>query len=180
MGSVIYIATLAVAAYDVAAEQAGFMLIPLVLASSAGSVLFGRWLNLLGSRLVMLSGFGSLALGAGLLGLTGLGMGLFFLASMLFGLGVGIVVGGTLRTIVLNEVASEQRGVAQGLVNIGIAIGNLLAVAVLGIVADSRPGLDGLGLAYLVAAGLMLVALLLSLGLKPRHQEQVAVAASGA
>lgn len=175
MGSVIFIASVAAFGLQVSAAQAGLWLIPLVLASSAGSVLFGRWLNLLGARVVMLIGFGTLSVGSALLSATNpqLGLLIFLPASILIGLGVGIVVGGTLRTIVLNEVDLEQRGAAQGLVNVGISIGNLLVVAVLGAVADAAGGgMPGLRVAYLVAAAVMALMLLLSLGLQAHPANQ--------
>lgn len=174
MGSVIFIASVAVAGVGVPAEQAGLLLIPMVLASTAGSVVFGRLLNTLGSRLVMAVGFAALAGGSALLAFTGAGPGLwvFLPASMLVGLGVGIVVGGTLRAIVLNEARPEERGAAQGLVNVGINVGNLLVVAALGALADARGGgMAGLAAAYLVAAAVMLAMLLLSLGLKAHGEE---------
>lgn len=177
MGSVIFIASVAVAALGVAPEQAGLLLIPMVLASTAGSVIFGRLLNRLGSRLVMIIGFSTLAIGSALLALATLGLWMFLIASMLVGLGVGIVVGGTLRTIVLNEVAPEQRGAAQGLVNVGIAVGNLLVVAALGILADTQGGgMAGLRVAYLASAAVMVAMLLLSFGLKPHGEEQLMIA----
>jgi MFS family permease len=181
MGSVIFIASVAVAGLGVPPDQAGLLLIPLVLASSAASVLFGRWLNTLGSRRVLLIGFGILSGGSALLSATGRGAGVwaFLPASILIGLGVGIVVGGTLRTIVLNEVEEEQRGAAQGLVNVGISIGNLLVVALLGAIADAwGGGMPGLQVAYLFAALIMAVMTLLSLGLKARHEEQTPPLAS--
>lgn len=179
MGSVIFTAAVAVAALGTPPAQAGLLLIPLVIASSAGSVLFGRLLNQLGSRLVMLCGFGALAAGAALLPLSSIGLLMFMAATALLGLGVGIVVGGTLRTIVLNEAAPEQRGAAQGLVNVSIGVGNLLVVAVLGALADARGGdMAGLSAAYLAAAAVMVAMLLLSLGLKPRHAEAAPQAAA--
>jgi MFS family permease len=153
-----------------------------VLASSAASVLFGRWLNTLGSRRVLLIGFGILSGGSALLSATGMGAGVwvFLPASILIGLGVGIVVGGTLRTIVLNEVAEEQRGAAQGLVNVGISVGNLLVVALLGAIADAwGGGMPGLMMAYLFAALIMAGMTLLSLGLKARHEEQTPPLSTG-
>ncbi|MFV9504617.1 MAG: MFS transporter [Oscillochloridaceae bacterium umkhey_bin13] len=181
MGSVVFISSVAVAGLGIAPEQAGMLLIPLVLASTAGSMIFGRLLNSIGSRIVMLIGFSTLALGSLLLTFTGaaLGLWIFLPASMLIGLGVGIVVGGTLRTIVLNEVSFEERGAAQGLVNVGISVGNLLVVAVLGVLADAAGGgMTGLGVAYMSAAALMALMTVLSLGLKPLHEEQMALATS--
>jgi MFS family permease len=177
MGSVIFTAAVAVAALGVPPHQAGFLLLPLVLASTAGSVLFGRWLNQLGARLVMVCGFGALAAGSAFLAFSALGLWAFLAATLLLGLGVGVVVGGTLRTVVLNEVEAEQRGVAQGLVNVSIGVGNLLVVALLGALADTRGGgMPGLAAAYLAAAAVMALMLALSLGLQPRPAEQAAPA----
>ena len=173
MGSVVYIASLAVAAFGVAEQQAGLLLLPLVLASTAGSVLFGRLLNQLGSRLVLLAGFALLAVGSTLLGLFPESMPNFFVASIVLGLGVGNVVGGALRFIVLNEVTQKDRAAAQGLVNIGTSIGNLLAVATLGAIADSQGGgAPGYAAAYLVAAAVAGAMLGLTVGLKGRAAEQ--------
>jgi MFS family permease len=98
---------------------------------------------------------------------------------MLIGLGVGIVVGGALRTIVLNEVSAEQRGAAQGLVNVGTSVGSLLVVASLGALADAMGGgMAGLAAAYLVCAAVMVVMLLLCLGLKAHGEELAAMQVS--
>ncbi len=178
MGSVIFVSSVAVAALGFTPERAGLLLMPMVAASSAGSVIFGRLLNRLGSRRVMIIGFSNAALGSALLSLSGAGLWMFLIATLLVGHGVGIVVGGTLRTIVLNEVAPQQRGAAQGLVNVAIAVGNLLVVAVLGFVADVfGGGMTGLGAAYLTSAAVTTVMTLLSLGLRPHGEEQVLIAA---
>lgn len=178
MGSVIFVSSVAVAALGFTPERAGLLLMPMVAASSAGSVIFGRLLNRLGSRRVMIIGFSNAALGSALLSLSGAGLWMFLIATLLVGHGVGIVVGGTLRTIVLNEVAPQQRGAAQGLVNVAIAVGNLLVVAVLGFVADVfGGGMTGLGAAYLTSAAVTTVMTLLSLGLRPHGEEQVLLAA---
>ena len=94
MGSVVFIASIAKEGLGFDAKTAGLLLLPLVVVSAAGSMGFGRLLNSLGSRLVLLIGFGTLALGSALLPLTGpsLGLWIFMPASMLVGLGVGIVV----------------------------------------------------------------------------------------
>jgi MFS family permease len=167
MGSVIFIASVAVVALEIPAQQAGFLLIPLVLASSATSVIFGRLLNRLGARTVLLWGFGLLSAGSLLIGTEATNFWLYMLATLLIGAGVGIVVGGTLRTIVLDEVEPHERGAAQGLVNIGIAVGNLLVVAILSALADSfGGGLQGLSVAYLTAGSLAATMMLFTLGLR--------------
>lgn len=177
MGSVIFITSIAVAAFAFPQAQVGFLLVPMVICSSAASMLFGRFLNRLGSRMVLLIGFTAVALGSGMLGTMPEIFWFFLLATMVMGLGVGVVVGGTLRYIVLNEAPPEQRGAAQGLIAIFTSIGNLLVVAVLGAIADSQgASLAGFESAYLAAAGVALLMALLTFGLKSRYQEQEALA----
>ncbi len=167
MGSVIFITSVAVAAFDTPSDKAGLLLLPLVLCSAVASAGFGRYLNRLGPRVVMLCGFASLAIGSGLIGLGASHFALFIVASLFVGTGVGIVVGGTLRTVVLDEVTAAQRSAAQALVNIMIAVGNLLVVAVLSALADHvGGGLPGLRVAYLAAAAVMLGMMVLSLRLQ--------------
>lgn len=168
MGSVIFISSVAVAAFGTPAKQAGLLLLPLVLCSSVASAVFGRLQNRLGPRRIMLAGFATLWLGSLLIGLGAQRFWLFIVATLFVGTGVGIVVGGTLRTVVLDEVDATQRTSAQALVNIGIAIGNLMVVAVLSVIADAAGGgLRGLQTAYLSATGVMVLMMTISLRLQP-------------
>ncbi len=170
MGSVIFISSVAVAGFGTIPSKAGLLLLPLVLCSSVASALFGRWQNTLGPRRVMLSGFGTLAIGSLLIGIAAQTFWVFIVATLFIGAGVGIVVGGTLRTVVLDEVDAKQRTAAQALVNIGIAIGNLMVVAVLSALADrAGGGLVGLKSAYLAATAVMLVMMAISVRLQPRR-----------
>lgn len=170
MGSVIFITSVAVAAFNTPSRQAGLMLLPLVLCSAVASAGFGRMQHKLGARVVMLSGFGTLAIGSALIGAGAEHVWVFMLASLFIGTGVGIVVGGTLRTVVLDEVDAQQRSAAQALVNIAIAIGNLLVVAVLSVLADrAGGGLTGLRVAYLLATAVMVGMMGLTLRLRVRE-----------
>ncbi|MCC6242919.1 MAG: MFS transporter [Gemmatimonadaceae bacterium] len=167
MGSVIFISSVAVAAFGTPANRAGLLLLPLVLCSSIASMGFGRIQNRLGARAVMLYGFGTLATGSALIGLWSSHFWMYMLATLFIGAGVGIVVGGTLRTVVLNEVSASQRGAAQALVNIGIAVGNLMVVAVLSTLADRAGGdLTGLRIAYAAATVVTLSMMALSVRLR--------------
>jgi MFS family permease len=168
MGSVIFISSVAVAAFATPSGKAGLLLLPLVLCSSAASMIFGRIQNRLGARNVMLWGFGTQLVGSGLIAIGAATFWIYMLATLFIGAGVGIVVGGTLRTVVLDEVGPEERSAAQALVNIGIAIGNLMVVAVLSFLADrTGGGLHGLQVAYGAAAGVMVLMMAVSLLLKP-------------
>jgi MFS family permease len=147
-----------VAAFVFRAQQAGFLLIPLVLSSSVGSVLSGRLLGAVGARPMLLGGFGLVAAGALVLGLWPAQFWLFLGASLLLGAGVGVVVGGVLRAIVLQEAPLAERGVAQGLINICTNVGNLLVLATMGAIADQAGNnVAGFSQAYLGVAMVMLV-----------------------
>ena len=168
MGSVIFITSIAVAAFNTPSKKAGLLLLPLVLCSAAASAGFGRIQHRLGARAVMLWGFGTLGIGSALIGFFAAHFWMYMLATLFIGTGVGIVVGGTLRTVVLNEVTVRERSAAQALVNIGIAIGNLMVVAVLSFLADrAGGGLEGLSVAYRAATVVMLLMMVISLRLQP-------------
>jgi MFS family permease len=118
---------------------------------------------------MMLMGFAMLALGYGLSALTGYGLWLFLLASVPTGLGIGIVVGGALRSIALDEAPLAVRAAAQGLINICTAIGTLVAAASISAIADlAGGGTEGFSQAYGLVAALMLAMLLLALGLRKK------------
>ena len=169
MGSVIFLSSIATHGYGVTAQHAGFVLLPLVLCSMFGSMGSGRLLNRTGPRSMILLGFAMLALGYGLSAITGYGLWLFLLASLPVGLGIGIVVGGALRSIAIDDAPVAVRASAQGLINICTSIGTLVAAAGISAVADlAGGGTAGFGLAYQMVAALMLAMLLLGLGLRKR------------
>jgi MFS family permease len=161
MGSIVFLSSLAQQAHGVAAQHAGFVLLPLVLCSMLGSIAAGRLLNRLGARTLLLAGFGSLAIGYAA-SATAAGLGFFLAASMPVGLGVGIVVGGALRSIAIDEAPPALRGAAQGMVNIATSVGTLLSAAVVAAAADAA----GFVPAYLGVAVLMLAMLAATLGLR--------------
>jgi EmrB/QacA subfamily drug resistance transporter len=167
MGSVIFLTSIATHAYGVTAKHAGFVLLPLVVSSMLGSVVAGRLLNRMGARGLILIGFAMLAVGYGASAITGYGLWVFLAASMPVGLGVGIVVGGSLRSIAIDEAPLSLRASAQGLINICTAIGTLTSAAAISAVADlSGGGAGGFGIAYLGVALLMLLMLFATLGLR--------------
>jgi MFS family permease len=157
MGSVIFLTSLATLAHGVAQDNAGFALLPLVVCSMLGSAGSGRLLNRAGARRLIVAGFGCLAAGYCASALTVYGLWGYLLATMPVGLGVGIVVGGALRTIAIDEAPLPQRGAAQGLINICMSVGTLLAAALIGTVADfAGGGVHGLAVAYAgIALGML-------------------------
>ena len=174
MGSVIFLTSIATHGYGVSAQHAGFVLLPLVLCSMVGSMGSGRMLNRTGPRAQILLGFAMLALGYGLCAITGYGLWLFLLASMPAGLGIGILVGGALRSIAIDEAPLAVRAAAQGLINICTAIGTLTAAASISAMADfSGGGMPGFSRAYVMVAVLMLGMLLAALGLRKKSGEEL-------
>jgi multidrug resistance protein len=169
MGSVIFLTSIATHAYGITTKNAGFVLLPLVVCSMLGSGGGGRLLNRLGARSMILMGFAMLSLGYGLSAITSQGLWLFLVASVPVGLGVGIVVGGALRSIAIDEAPVAVRAAAQGLINICTAIGTLVSAASISAIADlAGGGAQGFGKAYGLVALLMLAMLLLALGLRKK------------
>lgn len=169
MGSVIFLTSVATHAYGITAKNAGFVLLPLVICSMLGSAGGGRLLNRWGPRSMTLLGFAMLALGYGLSAITSQGLWLFLVGSMPVGLGVGIVVGGALRSIAIDEAPVAVRAAAQGLINICTAIGTLVSAASISAMADfGGGGTEGFSRAYAVVAVLMLAMLCVTLVLRKK------------
>lgn len=167
MGAVAFLTSIATLAHGLAPQLGGFALLPLVVCSMAGSLISGRQLARYGSRTLILLGFALLALGYGGTALIGLGIWGFLLSSVPVGLGVGVVVGGALRAIAIDEAPENVRGAAQGMVNLSSSIGTLLSAACIGAIADfNGGGASGFGIAYGMIAVAMLAMMILALRLR--------------
>jgi len=174
MGGIVFLTTIATLAYGVSIEYAGLALLPLVLCSIVGSMAAGRLLNRLGARNMVIFGFGLLALGYLQSVVPQTGFTAFVLASVLVGIGLGVVVSGALRTIAIDEAPVALRGSAQGLINIFNAVGTLLAVTCISAIADFEGGgLTGFSHAYLALGLSMLMMLPVAFGLKRKSKDSV-------
>ncbi|NBW24373.1 MAG: MFS transporter [Betaproteobacteria bacterium] len=172
MGGIVFLTTVATLAYGISVENAGLALLPLVLCSMVGSMAAGRLLNRLGARNMVIFGFALLALGYLQSAVPQTGFSAFMGASILVGIGVGVVVSGALRSIAIDEAPPALRGAAQGLINIFNAVGTLLAVTCISAIADFEGGgLTGFGHAYLAMGLSMLVMLVLAFGLSRKFSE---------
>jgi len=87
MGSVIFLTSIATLAYAVARQNAGFVLLPMVVCSIIGSMGAGRLLNRLGARVLIVGGFALLSAGYAACAFTGWGLWGFLVATMPVGLG---------------------------------------------------------------------------------------------
>lgn len=178
MGGIVFLTTIATLAYGVSIEHAGLALLPLVLCSMVGSMAAGRLLNRLGPRNLLVFGFGLLTLGYLQSAVPQSGLPAFVAASVLIGIGLGVVVSGALRSIAIDEAPPMLRGRAQGLINIFNAVGTLLAVTCISAIADFEGGgLTGFSHAYVAMDLSMLVMLLIALGL---NRKSIASKTAGA
>lgn len=174
MGGIVFLTTIATLAYGVSVEHAGLALLPLVLCATVGSMAAGRLLNRLGARNMVICGFGLLMLGYLQSAVPQTGFTAFVVASVLVGIGVGVVVSGALRSIAIDEAPAPLRGTAQGLINIFNAVGTMLAVTCISAMADFEGGeLTGFGHAYLALGMSMLMMLLVAFGLQRKTTESV-------
>ena len=129
----------------------------------------GGLLNRLGARNMVIFGFALLTLGYLQSAVPETGFAAFLGASVLVGIGLGVVVSGALRTIAIDEAPAALRGTAQGLINIFNAVGTLLAVTCISAIADFDGGeLTGFSHAYLALGVSMFVMLLMAFGLKKK------------
>ncbi|MGB9754756.1 MAG: MFS transporter [Roseiflexus castenholzii] len=168
----LFVPSLLVAAFGVTPSTASFMLIPMVLAMAIGSPLSGRALDRVGSKIVVLTGTALIAAGLVLEGTLANVLLAFYGFSALFGIGIGVLLGASLRYILLNEALAEERGATQGVLTVFISIGQLIGAVLLGAIAAARDGdVGGYAFAFLVVGVLMVVLFIASFGLKNRAQE---------
>jgi EmrB/QacA subfamily drug resistance transporter len=177
--AVVFIPALVVAAFGVTSSTASFMLVPAVLAMGVGAPLFGRMLDRLGARLVVMLGTALVTAGMLLVSLLNINLVLFYLTAILVGLGLSSLLGSSLRYIMLNEAPVSDRAAAQGALTIFISVGQLLSGALVGAVAASRGGgVTGYQSAYLLVGIVALLLTLLASGLKG-HADELAAAKRG-
>ena len=168
--SMVFLPTLAVSALDVTASRASFMLIPLVLALIAGSVVAGRSLDRVGPRPVIQAGMGFTIAGLLLFAFLPLSAGGFYAAGITVGFGLASLLGAPLRYVALEEGGHENRGASQGLLTVCLSTGRLFGASLTGgIAAAAAVAVSGYRQAMLVFAIACALALLASGGLRRRQ-----------
>jgi EmrB/QacA subfamily drug resistance transporter len=173
--AIVFIPGLLVTTFGVSSSAASFMLLPMVLAMAVASPLSGRALDRVGSRSVVLAGTALIAAALLIEVLLLRSLVAFYAFSLLCGLGIGVLLGASLRYIVLNEAPIADRAAAQGVLTIFTGIGQLIGSVLVGAVIGSIGGAAGYGTAYLLVAVVMLVLTLAALGLKRRDEEMATV-----
>jgi len=119
------------------------------------------------------------AIGTFVYALTNLTITLFVIGGIIGGFGFSALLGAPLRYIVLNEAPPADRGTAQGLLTVFLAIGQLSGAALIGGVAASRGGgTQGYQLALLILGGLTALLAVAGFGLKSRASERATATAA--
>lgn len=138
----------------------------------------GRALDAIGSRWVLTAG--TLLTAAGLL-IFAFGFGALWIAiaSMIVaGTGFGALLGAPTRYIITNSVGTEQRASAVGLLSIFLIIGQILGGSLAGgIIGTHASDIEGYRVAYVAFAAIAVVAAALTLALKSKAAERLALQA---
>ena len=167
----LYLPSLLVRAHGMNESAASFQLIPLVLAMAVASPLSGRVLDKQGAKPVVLGGVALMAAGLLVLGVMPRDMTMYYLFSVLFGFGIAVLLGASLRYMMLGETEPSQRAPAQAILTIVISVGQMIGAALMGAVAVSQVDTTaGYALAMVVTAGVMLALLVVGIWLRPRVQ----------
>lgn len=168
----VFIPNLAVLSFGVESSTASFMLLPFVLATAAGSPVFGRMLDTFGSRLVVMMGLFFAAAGLLLIGLSGDSKTVFYGSGILIGLGLSVLAGSGLRYIMLNEVGIHERAITQGVLTIFISIGQIAgSAAITAVAAKALVPAAGYRQALYLISFLMVITFLLAIRLKSKKEE---------
>jgi MFS family permease len=158
--SMVFLPTLAVVAFDVAAKTASLMLLPLVASLIVGSVIAGRMLDRIGPRPVIQFGMTFVVLGLAILALLPPGFPSFYAGGLAVGLGLASLLGAPLRFVAQQVGGDTQRGASQGLLTVFLGCGRLAGAALIGgIVATEAAETDGFQAALLVVACLCFASL---------------------
>ncbi|PZN13106.1 MAG: MFS transporter [Bacillota bacterium] len=169
----VFVPSLAAAAFGVGPSTASFLLGPAVLASTIGAPVTGRLLDRAGSRVVIAGG--TVLLGLGLLLVPAVTSSLLWFVAdgVLIGFGLASLTGAPLRYVVLNEATPDSRAAAQSLLTVASNIGQMAGGAVIGAIIASHGGaVAGYEQAFLALGVLALAGFALSLGLKDREGER--------
>ena len=164
----LYVPSLLVSAHGMSESTASFQLLPLVFAMAIASPLSGRMLDSRGAKPVVLGGVVLMAIGLFVLAWWPAQMTMYYLFSVLFGLGIAVLLGAALRYMMLNETEPSQRAPAQALLTITISVGQMIGAAMMGAVAGAQTDATaGYALAMLLTAYVMLGLVGLGYWLRP-------------
>jgi EmrB/QacA subfamily drug resistance transporter len=169
--SFVFIPNFAVGLFGVTPSAASFMLLPVVLATAIGSPLFGRIIDSIGSKIVIVIGLFLAVAGFYLLHLVAGHKLLFYVSGALIGFGLSVLSGSSLRYIMLNEVDKTDRAITQGMLTIFISLGQLTGAALIGVIIAHASGVEGFRNVFFYESILLLIVVFFAFQLKNRAEE---------
>ncbi|NTV89410.1 MAG: MFS transporter [Clostridiales bacterium] len=165
--SLVFIPLLTVAAYGASSSVSSFMLMPAVIAMSIGSPSYGRLIDKIGPKPVILFGTAVMAAGMLLLGFFTKYPAMFYVSTFLIGVGLSGLLGAPIRYILIDEVDEEHRSSAQGVMTVFASSGQMICAAVIGSLISSFGGsVSAFGIAYIIIGVFSMLLLIVSLALK--------------
>lgn len=171
--AVVFVPAFLVTSFGVTASQASFMLLPIVVAMGIGAPIFGKVLDRIGSRSVVVASTGLMAAGMALVAAFPATLWIFYAGGMVIGLGMAGLLGSSLRYIMLAEAPPADRGAAQGVLTVFISVGQLAGSAIIGaIIASAGVGVRSYSAAFFMVAGGLALLTLAALGLRSRGEER--------
>jgi len=168
--SFVFIPNYIVGLFSVSSSEASFMLIPLVLATAIGSPVFGRIIDAVGSKIVILIALIMASAGFYLLHIVDYII-LFYISGALIGFGLSVLSGSSLRYIMLNETAAIDRAVTQGMLTIFTSLGQLTGAALIGVIIAQTRGIEGYKNVFLYQSILLILIFLSAFLLKNKQSE---------
>jgi EmrB/QacA subfamily drug resistance transporter len=106
-------------------SKASFMLVPIVLATAVGSPIFGKLIDKLGIKPIVITGLSLCLVGFITLYKSSASIYIFIIGGIITGLGLSVILGSSLRYIVLNNTDTADRATSQGLLTIFSSLGRL-------------------------------------------------------
>jgi MFS family permease len=160
--------------FGASVTQAGLFLVPLTALMLTVSPLAGRLAARVGSRVPLVAGSIASTLALVLMALAHHHRGEIYLATAILGVGIGLAFA-SLANLIVEAVPPEQTGIATGMNTVMRTLGGAVgaeigATVIAGTVALGRPPTEhGFTVAFLVAGGACLLAIVASLGVpRPR------------
>ena len=185
----VFVPTLGLAAlggFGITRGNSSLLLFPVVLAMAVGSPLIGRLVDKLGPRPIIIAGVVLMSLGMLSFGLFASSLPAFIVAGAMVGIGLSGLLGSPVRYLTLSETSDIERSSAQGLVGLSGSLGQLIAAALVGAIAQSGLAAGGsLSKAQAYANSFLLIAalgipLLAAALMVARRQARAAIVLPGA
>jgi MFS family permease len=170
----IFLPALLVAALAISPADAALLLLPGVVAATIAAPLFGRMINAVGTRAILVGSQVLSGISIAIYAFVDMNIWIFIVASIIGGVGSAGLVGAPIRYIVLAETGNDDRAAAQGLLSVVSSVGRLVGAALVGAVAASKGGGEaGYQAAFAGLIGLAVLILLTAMSLKSKTAEQI-------